>query len=318
MAFDLEKFNRQTWTMATETIAQEVDKFNAQSNNVIQLVAKPFSGDFDIEASFKAIGSLVRHRDVNNGTNPISSARLTQHKNAAVKIAAGTPEILWEAAQYAWVQQDQANAAVVIGEQLGKALMADMLNTAIKAGVSAIKGNTEALENATTSKLDFVALTKGASRFGDRSSAIGAWVMHSGALTNLHLNALGNTERLFTYDTVNVYRDAFGRVIIVTDSPDLTYDDSGVRYNTLGLTEGGIIVSNQNDFNSVIVNKTGAENITYAYQAEWSYGASVKGYSWDTATGGANPNAGTLATPTNWKKTATSIKDTAGVLVQSQ
>lgn len=314
--FDLEKFNKQTWLIATETIGQEVEKFNAQSNGVLQLVPKPFEGDFDIEASFKLLSGLVRRRDVENGQNKIDSTRLSQHKKVAVKIAAGTPEILWENAQYAWVKQNPQTASVVIGEQLAKAILADMLNAGIKAGVAAIKSNTKAVEDATTKPIDFATLTKGASRFGDRSSSISAWVMHSGALSQLHLNALANSERLFTYDSVNVLRDPFGRVLIVTDSPDLLHETT--KFNTLGLTEGGIIVSTQNDFNSVIVPKTGQENITNAYQAEWSYATSVKGYSWKTTAGGNNPNAGALATPTNWEQIATDTKDTAGVLIQTQ
>lgn len=314
--FDLEKFNKQTWLIATETVAQEVDKFNANSNGVLQLIPKPFEGDFDVEASFRLLGGLVRRRDVDNGQNKISSTRLSQHKNVAVKIAAGTPEILWENAQYAWVKQNPQTASVVIGEQLAKAMLADMLNAGIKAGVAAIKSGTKAVLDGTAKPLDFATLTKGASLFGDRSSSIAAWVMHSGALSQLHLNALANSERLFTYDNVNVLRDPFGRVIIVTDSPDLVHETD--KYNTLGLTQGGIIVSTQNDFNSVIVPKTGQENITNAYQAEWSYGASVKGFSWKTTIGGNNPNSTALATPTNWEQIATSIKDTAGVLIQSK
>ena len=313
MAFDLVKFNQETHLVMTETIAQQVDLFNAQSNGTIQLVAKPFKGDFDVVSSFKAITNLVRHRDVNNGQNIIASARLTQHKNAAVKVAAGTPEILWEAAQYNWTMQNPQLAAIKIGEQLGRASFADMLNTAIKCGVSALKGNTAVVEGDGSAALDFASLTKGAGRFGDRSQAIGAWVMHSGALTNLQLKALGNNEKLFTYETVSVLRDPQGRLFIITDCPDLV--GGSTMHNIMGLTEGGLIINNQNDFNSVIVAKTGTENITNAYQAEWSYAASVKGYTWDMTAGGANPNAGALATPTNWKKTATSDKDTAGVLV---
>ena len=313
MAFDLAKFNQETHLVMTETIAKQVDLFNAQSNGTIQLVAKPFKGDFDVASSFKAIANLVRHRDVNNGQNSIASARLTQHQNAAVKVAAGTPEILWEAAQYNWTMQNPQLAAIKIGEQLGRASFADMLNTAIKCGVSAIKGNTAVVEGDGSAALDFASLTKGAGRFGDRSQAIGAWVMHSGALTNLQLKALGNNEKLFTYETVSVLRDPQGRLFIITDCPDLV--DGNTKHNIMGLTEGGLIINNQNDFNSAIVAKTGTENITNAYQAEWSYAASVKGYTWDMTAGGANPNAGALETPTNWKKTATSDKDTAGVLV---
>lgn len=313
MAFDLVKFNQETHLVMTETIAQQVDKFNAQSNGTIQLIAKPFKGDFDVASSFKAIANLVRHRDVENGQNSISSARLTQHKNVAVKIAAGTPEIIWESAQYTWTMQNPQLAAIKIGEQLGRATVADMLNTAIKCGASAIKGNTALVEGDGTTALDFASLTKGASRFGDRSQAIGAWVMHSGALTNLQLKALGNNERLFTYENVSVLRDPQGRLFIVTDCPDLV--DESTKHNILGLTEGGLIISNQGDFRSAITEKTGTENITNTYQAEWSYGASVKGYAWDMTAGGANPNAGALATPTNWKKIASGDKDTAGVLV---
>ena len=72
MAFDLVKFNQETHLVMTETIAQQVDKFNAQSNSTIQLIAKPFKGDFDVASSFKAIANLVRHRDVENGQNNIS------------------------------------------------------------------------------------------------------------------------------------------------------------------------------------------------------------------------------------------------------
>lgn len=318
MAFDLTKFNKETYTVLTETVAQNVAALNEQSGGAIQLIAKPFRGDFDVEASFKAMAGLVRRRDVNNGQNAISSARLQHHNKTAVKVASGTPEILWESAQYKWVQQDPSLAAITIGEQLAKATVADMLNAGIRCGVAAIKSNTAVVSDATSAVIDFKAMTKAAQLFGDRSSAIRAWVMHSGAVTGLYLNALSNNERLFTYENVVVYRDPFGRVIIVTDSNDLTFDKSGTRYNTLGLTEGGITVSSQNDFNSVIVPKTGKENITNAYQAEWSYGVSVKGYGWKVSSGGSNPNDTALATSTNWEKVATSHKDTAGVLLQSQ
>lgn len=313
MPFDLEKFSKHTYLTATERVAQQVDLFNAKSNGVIQLIAKPFDGDFDIKASFKAIQGLVRHRDVENGQNKISSARLTQHKDVAVKTAVGTPEVLWESAQYTWTMQNPELAAITIGEQLGDGMMAHMLNTAIKAGVSALSSNTSVVEKS-SSAINFTTLTKGASRFGDRSSAILAWVLHSGALTQLQLNALNNNERLFSYGTVNVLRDPMGRIFIVTDSPDLM---SSGNYHTLGLTESGLVINNQDDFNSVITPKSGTENITYAYQSEWSQAVSVKGYSWKQVEGGSNPNAGALATPTNWEKVASSDKDTAGVLLQT-
>ncbi|WLF84832.1 major capsid protein [Moraxella sp. ZY210820] len=314
MAFDLIKFNQQTYTVATEALAQQVEKFNEQSNGVIQLIAKPFKGDFDISSAFSGMKNIVRHRDVENGSNPITTSRLSQHENVAVKIACGTPEIAWSQAEYAWTMQNPKLAPVKIGEMLSNGMMAHMLNTAIKAGVSALSGNSEVIETS-SSALDFATMTKGSSRFGDHSSSIVGWVMHSGALTQLQLKALANNERLFTYENINVLRDQFGRIFVITDSEDLKKSDGG--YNTLGLSESGIVINNQDDFNSVITNATGKENISYTYQAEWSHAVSVKGYKWNISAGGSNPNAGALATPTNWIKTATSSKYTAGVLLQT-
>lgn len=321
MAFDLEIFNRQTHAVMVETIAQQTDLFNEKSQGTIQLTPKPFAGDFDIEASFKRIGDMVRRRDVKNGQNVIASKRLDQHTNTTVKVAAGTPELLWERAQFAWVQQNPEQAAIVIGQQLGEAQIADMLNTGIHCAVGAISGNAAAVNDATTAKTSFAALTTTAQKFGDRSQAIKAWVMHSGSMTDLYLNALNNNERVFEFDNIAVYRDQFGRMFIVTDAADLTYMQAttppSVRYNTLGLTEGGIIVNGQNDFYAAATTETGKENITTTYQAEWSYAASVKGYSWNAALGGSNPTAAALGTSTNWTQYAESLKNTAGVLLKT-
>ena len=116
---------------------------------------------------------------------------------------------------------------------------------------------------------------------------------------NLFANALANTERLFAYDGVNVVRDPFGRVFVVTDSPALV--NSGV-YTTLGLVENAVVVNDNNDFNAVMENRTGEENVRTIYQAEWSFGVGVKGYAWDMAAGGKSPTDTAIATPTNWKK----------------
>lgn len=317
MAFDLQVFNKQTYLAMTEYVAQDVEKFNQASAGAIQLVSNPFQGDFDIEASFKQIEGLVRRRNA-YGTDPVAAKRLTQILDVAVKVAAGTPPIQYEKQQYLWIKQNPELAALMIGEQLGKAKIADMLNAGILAGASAIGGNTDAVEGDGTGDATFRLLNKGSARMGDRSGAIRAWVMHSTTMHNLFDNALANAENLFRYDGVNVIRDPFGRLFVVTDSPALAVTTTGTIYNTLGLVEGGIVVNDSNDFNAELVPSTGKENIEYTYQAEWSYGVGVKGYAWDTANGGKSPTDTAIGTGTNWDKIATSIKDTAGILVKSK
>lgn len=317
MAFDLQVFNKQTYLAMTEYMDQAVDKFNEASQGTIQLISKPFSGDFDIEASFKAIDGLVRRRNA-YGSGAVTAKRLQQMLDVAVKVAAGTPPIRYEKQQYLWIMQNPELAALTIGEQLGKAKIADMLNAGILGGSAAIGSVADLVEGDGTGDATFRLLNKGASRMGDRSGAIRAWVMHSTTMHNLFDNALTNTENLFRYDGVNVIRDPFGRLFVVTDAPALAVTTTGTIYNTLGLVDGAIVVNDNNDFNAELNPITGGENIEYEYQGEWTYGVGVKGFAWDMAAGGKSPTDAAIGTPTNWEKIATSIKDTAGVLVKSK
>lgn len=85
MAFDLQVFNKQTQLALTETVDQDIEKFNAASGGAIVLQNVPTEGDFDIRASFKAISGLVRRRNA-YGSGAVQSKRLEQLLN----VAAGT------------------------------------------------------------------------------------------------------------------------------------------------------------------------------------------------------------------------------------
>lgn len=310
MAFDLRIFNKQTYLAMTETIDQEINLFNAASGGVIELVNKPFEGNFSIEASFKAIAGLVRRRNA-HGTGTVAAGRLEQILAVAVKVAAGTKPIEYERQQYEWIQQNPELAALTIGEQLAKARLADMLNAGIACAVTAI-GKQADTKYTAPSSVNFTDLVKGAAKFGDRSAAVRAWVMHSGAQTDLYVNALTNLERLFSYDSVTVQRDPAGRLLIQTDCADLV--GSAENYLILGLVDSGIVINGNDDFNAELVPTVGIENIKYTYQAEWSFGVAIKGYAWDT-TKPASPTDAQLKTAANWLRTASSHKDTAGVLI---
>ena len=73
----------------------------------------------------------------------------------------------------------------------------------------------------------------------DRAGSLRAWLLHSTVLHSLYDNALTNAEQLFSFGTVNVMRDAFGRLFVVTDSDALINPGASPTYNTLGLVEGG-------------------------------------------------------------------------------
>jgi hypothetical protein len=287
--------------------------FNAASGNASTLTAtNDHQGDFSMRASFKAMANLVRRRDVYNGTTAVTPIRLQHLKETSVKVASGTPPVEFEPAQYEWIKQNPEQAAIVIGEQLAQATLQDMLNTAIAGTVAAISGISGLVTASAGASLAFGDLVKGVGKFGDRQSSVVAWVMHSKNMTDLYAQAVANGERLFTYGTVNVIRDPFGRLLIMTDSPALV---SGAVYRILGLVSGAVLVEQNNDFFSNMETNNGKENIQRSYQAEWSYNLGLYGYSWNTATGGKSPSNAAIGTAANWQKTATSPKDTAGVLI---
>lgn len=318
MAFDLKVFNQYTYAAMTEVVAQETAKFNEASRGSLILRPAANQGDFSLEASFAAISGLVRRRNAYDQANTaITPALLTQLENASVKVAAGTPPIDFEPQQYTWIQQNPQQAAVIIGEQLAKAMIQDMLNTAIR-GVGAAINQITALKHTIAANADFGALNTASSKFGDRALNLRAWVGHSKVMHDLWGNALTNANQLFQFGTVAIMSDAFGRVFVITDSPQLVVTGTPDTYRTIGLVEGAVMVEQNNDFYATIQEKTGANNIKRTYQSEWTYNLGLKGFTWDKANGGASPTDTALGTGTNWDKTATDNKDTAGVMLVSQ
>lgn len=320
MAFDLVVFNRQVYTGMTETVDQYLDVFNAQSNNALMLAPSNSNmGDFALEASFKAISGLVRRRNAAAST-AVTATNLQQLKKASVKVAAGTPPIVFEPGQYRWILEDPTRAAIVIGEQLAQAMLKDELNTAITALVAAIGAQT-ALVNTVSTTATLAALTGTAGKFGDRMNSIAAWIVHSKVMTDLYQNALTNSNQLFRFGDVAIREDQFGRRFIITDSPALVKakaeGETADTYMTLGLVQQAALVEPNNDFDATMVDTTGKENIQRTYQAEWSYNLGLYGYTWNTTAGGASPTDTALGTSTNWTKVATSDKDTAGVMLKS-
>lgn len=186
--------------------------------------------------------------------------------------------------------------------------------------MAAISGNSDAVTTITTTA-DIASLTGAAAKFGDRLSSIAAWVVHSKVMNDIWQSALSNSNQLFRFGDVAIMQDQFGRKFIMTDSPALINSNSGDEaadsYFSLGLVQQAALVEPNNDFDATMVDATGKENIQRTYQAEWSYNLGLYGYSWNTASGGASPTDTALGTSANWKQIASSIKDTAGVLLKS-
>jgi hypothetical protein len=316
---DLTVYSEFAYSSLTETFAQEVDKFNAASAGTIELIPAANLGDYNDKVFWKKISGLVRRRNA-YGSGAVSGKVLEDLVDTTVKIASGTPPVEIDPGQFLWIQKNPEEAGVVLGVQLAKDMLADMLNTSILCAYAAMVQTSAILYDATSDTPDTLthsAMNKAAAKFGDRSQDIAAWVTHSLPYHNLIDNNLTNTARLFTYGTVSVLADVTGRPFIITDTPSLINTTPNPdTYHLLGLVPGAIRVEANNDYDDNIEKTNGDENIGRTWQAEWSYNVGIKGYSWDKGNGGKSPTDAALGTSTNWDKYASSNKDGPGVILR--
>ncbi|MCE0801989.1 major capsid protein [Buttiauxella sp. S04-F03] len=329
MRADLKVFHNTIYTVMTETQDQAIQKFNQATSGGLVLTSSTINkGDFDGEVSWAKIANLVRRRNAYADT-ALTAVQLAQLVSYSVKVAAGTPPVVIDPGMLKWIKASQAEAGAVIGKQLAEDNLADMLNTGIAAYVAAVGQNTKMMldVSALTSGHKYMTLqnlNSGAALFGDRSQDIRCWLMHSKSLYDIYSTALDNTNQLFSFGTVKVMSDGFGRPLVITDSPNLMVaagsdpSTDPAKYFTLGLNNGAVIVEQNNDeFTDNTETKNGNENIQATYQAEWTYNLGIRGHTWDITSGGKSPTTAALATGTNWDKTCTYDKDGPGILIKS-
>lgn len=315
---DLAVFSEYVYTSQTEVLRQQIDLFNAASRGAIILRSAAHVGDFSESTLWAKVTGLVRRRNP-YGSGAVTAKNLAMLVDTMVKIAAGTPPVNIPPGQFNWIQRNPEEGGAVIGQQLAVDTMADMLNTAIMATVAALSGVAANVTDQSAAVANQAIFNKGQALFGDHYQDIVAWVMHSKPLFDVYDAALANATGLFTFGSVNVRQDAFGRLFIVSDSPALfNATPTPDQYNTLGLVPGAVQVHQNGDFTDNISTLNGDENIQRTYQAEWSYELGIKGFAWDKTNGGKAPNDAAIGTATNWDRFATDVKDLAGVLIKTQ
>lgn len=311
---DMQVFNDEMYTTITETLDQQIDLFNAASRGAIQLKSARNAGNYAEEAFYQAFTTQSRRRDP-SVDSAVTAQDLSQANHVSVKVGGANGPFAFDPGQFAWIQRSPEEAALVIGEQVAQAIMKDMLNTSVGCAQAAISNQGNLAYDGTAGTLDIGDLNSGAALFGDKAQDILAWVMYSKPYHDLLGTAITNSNDLFSFGSINVVQDGFGRPLIVADIPALYLDDTTDNYYTLGLVGGGIQVEDNGDFFSNVQTNNGQTNIGRTWQSEYSFNVKLKGYSWDKTNGGAAPTDTELFTGTNWDQVASYGKDTAGVMV---
>lgn len=311
---NMKVFNEYLKLTTIETLAQDVEKFNASSAGAIRLTTQGIDGDFLQESFWAGLHGAQRRVDRYAANGAQASTPLAQKQYDSVKIAGGFGPILWEPSQLSWIQKNPEEALEVISRNLSEAIMADQLNTAISALAGAI-GNQPSATNdvSATAGVTYVAINNAHALFGDASQRLVAQVMTGAMYHKLVGQNLANAERLFQFSGVQVV-DILGKAVIITDAPALYEAGTPNKQKVLSLADGAAVVMDGSDLITNIETSNGKERIETTMQADYTFGLGLKGYTWDTANGGKSPTNAELSTGTNWDLVANSIKASAGVL----
>ena len=212
-----------------------------------------------------------------------------------------------------WLQRPTVQGIEVASKAFAEILLKDQLNTAIAALVAAITSQAAATNDVSaTLGITQSALNNSHAKFGDASQSLVAQVMQGSTWHKLVGQAITNSTNLFVAGNVRVV-DILGKVTVVTDAPALMQTGTPNKEIILSLAAGAALVHDSRDIISNVQTTNGQTRIETTIQVDYSFGMGLKGYTWDVANGGKSPTGAALATGTNWDKTATSIKDTAGV-----
>ena len=318
---DMKIYESQFQSGLTETLQQNVEAFNASSNGAIVLRSAEVKGNYEQSAFFTTISSLITRQDLTS-TAALTPTKMSENENVRVKMhRKSATDLTFKAAKMAGLSFDEF--VMLHGEQFAKAMTVDMLNSSLLCARVALANQadvTNDITGATTKSITHKNLLSTLAKFGDASDRVVAWVMHSQQFFDLGMQSI--TDNITPVADGIIRRvdvQGLGRPILVTDSASLiAVADTPDSYFVLGLQSGAIDINQSEAVNSVIDNVTGLEQLVVRHQAEYAYNLGLRGFKWDIANGGANPDDTALGTASNWDKVASDKKDLAGVVLKCQ
>lgn len=311
---DMERYEDDIYTSTIELLGQKLEAFNAASNNAAVLSMAAWRGSYSKEAFFSQLAGAQRRVNRLSANATQAATTLSMGENVGVKVAGGFGPVLFEPAQISWINEDPVAAISAIAEGFADALLADQLNAVIGAAVAAVENNSALVNDVSaTTGLSQTVLNGSHAKFTDMSGLLRTDFMTGGAYHNLIDKALANGEQLFDSTSVTVV-SILGKTIVVSDIPALYEAGTPNKTKVLSVVSMGIICDNAGDIITNMETSNGKNRIETTWQADYSFGVKLKGYSWDTTNGGESPTDAALFTGSNWDKSVAEDKHTLGTL----
>ncbi len=307
-------------TRAAEPLQQNADVFNAATNGaiVMRTVEKP--GDYEYESFFKDIPNLVTRRDV---TTNASATKLSMLQDEFIRVKLnrkiGPVDQNRDSFRKLFARYSEAEFADILGGQISVAQQLDMVNSVLLAARAALVNVPTLLSTVSSNgTLGTTSLVDGLAKFGDAANRIVCWVMHSKPYYDLvKQQIVANIDGVSNFVVAQATPITLNRPVLVTDSDSLKAG-SPLDYYTLGLTASGALCEVTETQDILIDDVSGGENILTRMQGEFAYNIGLKGFKYDVANGGQNPNATAVGTGTNWDKAASYDKALAGIVIKSR
>lgn len=306
-----------------ETVRQQIEIFNAASNNTIILASGDAWGWETRESFIEHIETVHRvdHTDPTGdiGLNRIKSDEL--RKPTVLRAIGATSDEL-----ATWLQGrnwDAETLSAQLGAKFARDSLKDRANTAIKCLVNAMVGEPDMLHDVTSaSPGQFISgknINAALRKLGDRRNDVSMLVMHSTTWADLIDEQIddqlsGVSDFIIRAGTPQT----MGIPALVTDADDLIDANSpgDDNYFVLTLRPGAMMVED------LLLPKwmTGVTDlqdnvIEYIVRGDTRYQLQLAGFSFDDGTN-QNPNDAALENSSNWTYNYTSVKDGPGALLK--
>lgn len=324
-ASDFKIYNDQFFGGLVEQTQQDTSALGAAG---ITVRTRAIRGDYDYRSFVKKISGLVSRRDATS-TAAATDLAVTLDEQISVKVNRKIGPVAqtldaWRKAAIPFGAADQGDDGAAafsryLGAMVAKDVAVDMVDTSLIAAWKAIEQvATNVHTVAANGTMTTAALVSGLSKLGDAANRITGFVMHSKVYYDLvQAQIAANTLQVSGGVIATGTPVTLNRPVYVTDSASLLVTGTPNLYRTLCLTEDGIVIENSESQEMAFTLVTGLENLVHRMQGEFAYNVALKGFKWDTANGGANPNSTAISTATNWDQVATSYKDLPGVSIVS-
>lgn len=304
-----------------EKSTQNVDAFNASSNGALVLQPAAHTGRSQEESFVTYSGNNVSRRDPSS-TASVTPNKLTMDDFVRVKLDRKIGPLSQTRDAFVKMGMSPEMLSSWFGEQVGPDVQKDYLNSAIRALVACLTKQSSTTNDQSGTGTITTSMLNGTMRLlGDRSERVIAWVMHSKVAHDLFDDQVANyVGGIGQFLIIQGNTATLGKPVIVTDSPVLeNTTPTPTEYRTLALVNSAAGVFESEDrFVYSELKGTEEESFRQVVKGEYAITVGVKGFAYDVATGGDNPNDSALVNSANWLLKANDIKDGPGAVLITQ